>query len=375
MLSPVAGCGRRLRRTLVPLVAGAAAVPGADRYRKHFPASAHLWILLRHVLCGGDSLRQTHADLAGEDGAFARLGLPDGISRSQLARSSTSRPSACAEALLAAVVARARERHAADPELAALQRVQAVDCTFLRLSAKLSPWSKHGNHAPGVRLQAGLDLAGNVPRSLRLTLADTHDTTALAARDLAELNGWTLLLDLGYYGHRLFAALRTAGVSFVCRLHPQAAYRVEAERTVDPAPTPDGDVVLADRAITLGSPNNRAGAVLPGMRLVESRNADGAAQRFVTDRFDLAAAEVVALYRKRWQIELFFRWLKHQLKALHPLGTSPQALWLTVPIAAAVAALAGPIEADRPKGDTRVAWLRGVGRALATAPDEPDGPG
>lgn len=375
MVPPAQGCGRRLRRALAPHVAEAGRVPDADRYRKRFSASAHLWILLRHVLCGGDSLRQTHAELAGEAGAFARLGLPAGISRSQLARSSTGRPRACAEALFAAAVALARARHAADPALAALQRVQAVDASFLRLSVALSPWSKHRGHAPGVRLQTGRDLAGNVPSALRLTLADTHDTTALGARDLAELAGWTLLIDLGYYGHRLFAELRAAGVSFVCRLHPQAAYAVTAARPVDPAPTADGDVVLRDETITLGSPNNRAGAVLPGMRPVTGRNPAGVEQAFVADRFDLAAAEVLALYRKRWRIELFFRWLKHQLKALHPVGTSREAVWLTVLIAATVAALAGLVEADRPKGDTRIAWLRGVGRALATLPDEPHAPG
>lgn len=375
MVSPALGCGRRLRRILAPLVAAAGAEPGADRYRKRFPADAHLRILLHHVPCGGDSLRQTHADLAGDAAAWARLGLPEGISRSQLARSSTSRPGACAEALFAAAVALARGRHAAAPDLAAPERVQAVDASFVRLSAELSPWSRHGNHAPGVRLQAGLDLAGRVPSSLRPTLADTHDTTALGDRDLGGLAGWTLLIDLGYDGHRLFARLRDAGVSFVCPLHPQAFRRLEAERAVDPTPTADGDVVLADRTVALGSPNNRAGAVLPGMRLVTGRTAEGAERSFVTDRHDLGAGEVLALERQRWQIELFFRWLKHQLKALHPFGASREAVWLTVPIGATAAVLAGLVDAERPKGDPRVAWLRAIGRALATAPDGPDGPG
>ncbi|MGH2456938.1 MAG: IS4 family transposase [Candidatus Limnocylindria bacterium] len=371
MVAPARGCGRRLRRLLDPLVAAAGAVPGADRYRKRFPARAHLWLLLRHALCGGDSLRQTHADVVADEAELARLGLPGGISRSQLARSSTSRPAACFEALLAAVVAVARGRAATDPAWRALAKVQAVDSTFLALSLKLSPWSRHGGHAPGVRLQTGLDLAGAIPSELRLTLTDVHDTTALAARDLAAVAGWTLLIDLGYYAHRLFATLRAAGVSVVCRLHAQAAYRVTAAHPVDPTPTADGDVILGDETITLGSPNNRRGAVLPGMRLVVSRNAAGAEQRFVTDRHDLTAAAVVALYRKRWQIELFFRWLKYQLKALRPFGNSREAVWLTVVVCAIAAVLAMLAEPDRPKGDSRVAWLRGVGAALLHAPAAP----
>src|SRR5688572_28821822 len=210
MIPAATQCGRRLRRQLRPLVARAGATPGADRYRKHFPAAAHLWILLFHVLDGAESLRQTHLRLEAVPRAFRRLGLPRGISRSQLARSSTSRDPACVVALFTAVVAQARGRRR-PPAWRHLTRIQVIDATFLTLSAQLSPWSRHGNHAPGVRVQAGLDLADAIPAALRLTLADTHDTTALRARDLTALADWTVLIDLGSYGHRLFAELRDAG--------------------------------------------------------------------------------------------------------------------------------------------------------------------
>jgi hypothetical protein len=355
---PAPGLGRRLRSLLDPVVARAAATPGADRYRKHFPLRAQLWILLVHVLDGADSLRQTHARQ--QAGGFAGLDLPQGISFSQLARSSTSRDPAGIERLLADLVATARAR--ADPVWRTLTTVQVVDATFLALAAKRSPWSRHGGYAPGIRLQTGFDLAGAIPAALRLTLADTHDTTALGARDLAALAGWTVVVDLGYYGHRLFAELRQAGVSLISRLQPQAAYRVTAAHPVPPLTTQDGDVVLADQTITLGSPTNRAGAVLPGMRLITSRNPHGRVQQFVTDRFDLPAADIVALYRKRWQIELFFRWLKHQLKLTHPLGHSRAAVWLTVLLCAIVAILLVLLADVRPRGVSRIAFAR----ALAT---------
>ena len=364
---PAPDLGRRLRRLLAPFVDRAAATPGADRYRKRFPLRAHVWILLIHVPDGAASLRQTHARLRAT--AFAGLGLPGGIGLSQLARSSTSRDPAGVERLFAELVAAARP--AADPAWRRLTRVQAVDGTFLALSAKLSPWSRHGDHAPGARLQAGYDLAGAVPAHLHLTLADTHDTTALRARDLGEAAGWTLLIDLGYYGHRLFAELRDAGASFVCPLHPQAAYAVTAEHAVPAITTPDGDVVLADRTITLGSPNNRAGAVLPGMRLVTGRNRRGEERAFVTDRHDLTATEVVALYRKRWRIELFFRWIKHQLGLLRPLGRSREAVWLTVLACAIVALLLMLLAGDRPPGVSRVAFARALA-LLVLLPAAPD---
>jgi len=375
MITPIQGCGRRPRRLLAPLVAEAAAVPGADRYRKHFSASAHLWIVLRHVLLGSESLRQTHGELSGDADAWERLGLPQGISRAQLARSSTSRPSVCAETLFDALATLARRQHRLDPDWVRLQRIQAVDSTFIALSSKLSPWSPHGGHAPGVRVHTGLDLASSIPISLQLTLTDTHDAAALDARDLAKLKGWTLLIDLGYYGHRRFAELRAAEVSFICPLQAQAVYVIDAAHPVPPITTPEGDVVLRDETITLGSPNNRNGAVVPNLRLVTSQNAAGIEHRFVTERHDLPAAEVASLYRKRWQIELFFRWLKHQLTLLHPFGTSREAVWLSILIAACVAILSSLIDQDRPHADSRIAWLRGVGRALTTLPDDPDPPG
>jgi hypothetical protein len=370
MIPPATRCGRRRRRRLRPLVARAAAPPGANHDRKHVPAAAHLWILLFHVLDGADGLRQTHGRLAAVPRVCRRLGLRRGISRSQLARSSTSREPACFARLLPDLVALARPVAARDPAWQALAKVQAVDRTFLRLAAKLSPWSRAGGHVPGVRLRVGLDLAGAIPAAPQLSRPSLHDAAAFDRRDLAPLAGWTLLVDLGYYGHARFARLREAGVSFIRPLQAQAGYQITAERPVTAPPTADGDVVLADEEITeitLGSPPNHKGAVLPRMRLVTSRNAAGVVHRFVTDRWDLTAAEVVTLHRKRWQIELFFRWLKSQLSLTRPFGASQEAVWLTVPVGAIVAVLLLPIEAERPPGQSHVEWLRGVAAAVQTA--------
>lgn len=364
MIPPAVQCGRHLRRLLHPLVLQAGATPGANRYRKHFPATAHLWLLVLHVLAGTASLRQSHGLLAALPGLFGCLGLRQGISRSQLTRATASRDPACAERLFAAVVTRVRAHGCTDPRWQRLTKVQAVDSTFLGLVGRLSPWSRHGGHAPGVRVHVGLDLAGAIPTQLHLTGTETHDAAAFDQRDLTALAGWTLVMDLGYYGHARFARLQAAGVSWLCPLHAQASYTGTAAQPVPLAPTPAGDTILADQTITLGSPNNRAGAVLPGLRLITSQNPAGVVHRLVTDRHDLDASEVVTLYRTRWQIELFFRWLKHQLHALHPFGASRNAVWWTVLICAIVALLLALEAAARPVGQSRVEWLRGIAAAL-----------
>jgi hypothetical protein len=348
---------RRLRRLLAGPVRTAATVPGADAYRKHFPTTAHCWFLLWHGLSAQPSLRQAHAWADADPTFWTRLGLPPtGISRSHLARSSTSRPPRCLEQVFTALPRRAQ----IGPRL--WETVHLVDSTFLTLSAKLAPWSHYSQYAPGLRVHTGYDLAGTIPSHLNFSLADTHDLTAFQARAWRPLRGWTVIMDLGYYSHRTFAALGEAGVSWLSPLQAQARVTVTASRPVDP--TPAGDVVLADETITLGSPHNRKGAVLSGVRQVTSRNVHGEVRTFVTDRHDLTAAEVATRYRQRWQIELFFRWLKHHLGILHPLGYSPQAVLLTLWLAVIVAVLLVLLIAERPAHLSDIAWVRALGHIL-----------
>src|SRR5436309_2133356 len=102
------------------------------------------------------------------------------------------------------------------------------------------------------------------------------------------------------------------------------------------------------------------------MRLVTSASIDGHVCSLITDRFDLEAWEVVALYRKRWQIELFFRWLKRQLGAIRPLGYSRKAVWLTMMIAGIVALIWILLDQmnAQPSGMSRICWLGAVSVAI-----------
>lgn len=367
---PAAPAARRLRRTLDPLIRDAAKLSDADRYRKSFPARAHAWMLLLHTMGANRSLRQSHA-LQYSDPALRRfLGMEGWVSYSQLARSSASRPSECFEGLLACVLRLARGRaDRRSPEL--LDGVRLLDSTFFALGKKTSPWSAHGAHGAGVRLQALIAPSDRLPDAMRMTTVAANDAAALSGWDLSELEGRTLIFDLGYYSHRNLGRLTNGGVHFLTRLKAQASYRVSGVREQsagDERETPEGDRILSDEVITLGSPNNRRGTVLEGVRLVTGENAKGEVHRFVTDRHDLTASEVLSLYRKRWQIELFFRWLKRQLGALRPLGHSREAVWLTLVVAAIVAVIALLAEQWRPKGVSRVAWLGALSVILFRRP-------
>jgi hypothetical protein len=367
-----ASCGlnRRLRRFLAttlsharPVLAASAARCQADRYRKSFDHFAHACLLLFHGLADQRSLRQTHAafPLAGAVFTLSGLARDPGsddlaLSYSQLAASSTTRPAAFLAGFVADLAQQVRAE--GDRPGGALPRdLRLLDTTFLRLPLALVPWlpSAGGHDVPGLRALVAHDPALDLPEVLVLTDTRHNDCQALDAGVLADparlaaLRGQTVVCDLGFYSHARFAALHAAGVHLVTRLHAQAAYRVEAARAVQP-PLADLDggriAVCADQQITLGSPNNRAGAVLPGLRLVEAvvapnpraarNHAQPVTYRLVTDRLDLEAATVVQIYLWRWEIELFFRWLKRIIGLPRWLGYSPNAVALTIWLAIAV---------------------------------------
>lgn len=110
--------------------------------------------------------------------------------------------------------------------------------------------------------------------------------------------------------------------------------------------------------MTVGSPTNHNSTVVPHLRLITTRNADGTEHQFLTSRHDLSARTIATIYRQRWQIELFFRWVKIQLALTRPLGTSPEAVWQTVLLVGCVAVLAMLAEPMRPPDITRIAWIR-----------------
>jgi hypothetical protein len=365
------GLNRQLRRWLVselqtlrPVIEASAAACGAEHSRKHFTSYQQLCLLLFHGLSSHPSLHQSYEHFAACRGLVAASGLGRhdgtdrlGVSYSHLATSNGTRPAALLVGVVSHLVARLRPAGlgalpAGDP---LLESLVIQDSTFLRLSLRLAHWLPRLRRpdVSGVRVQVWLHPSLDLPEVVQVTTIKVNDCqswdqTLLADPGrLAALAGQTLVVDLGYYSHERFARVLAAGVHLVTRRHPQATITVEAEQPIQP-PLPDGDggriTVVADQRITLGSPNNRAGAVLPGLRLVTAdvvpraktghRSPTPRRYEILTDRWDLTAGEVVQAYLWRWQIELFLRWLKGHLHLPRLLGYSENAVelsvWLTI---------------------------------------------
>lgn len=365
------GLNRQLRRWLAaelrelrPVVEASAARCGAEHSRKHFTSYQHLCLLLFHGLSSHPSLHQSYEHFAACPGLVAASGLGCdagtdrlGVSYSHLATSNGTRPTGVLVGVVSHLLARLRQDGGGalpvgDPLLGSLV---IQDSTFLRLSLRLAHWlpTLRDPAGSGVRVQLWLHPRLDLPEvvqvtSIKVNDCQSWDQTVLGDPDrLATLGGQTLVVDLGYDSHERFTRLLAAGVHLVTRRHPQATITLAADHPIQPTlPDCDGGriTVVADHRITLGSPNNRAGAVLPGLRLVTAdvlpqaktghRSPTPRRYEILTDRWDLTAAEVVQVYLWRWHIELFLRWLKGHLHLPRLLGYSENAVeasvWLTI---------------------------------------------
>lgn len=345
---------RELAR-LRPAILANAATYHTDRYRKHFDTLTHTSLLLFHGLSGSTSLRQSYAafpacaSLAAFCGWPSEPGTKPPVSYSQLAASNASRPPAFLAGLLPALRARVRQ---VEPRADLPVDLHVLDGTRITLPLRLVPWATcHNGVGVQVRYQPALDLPAHLVVLQNEKTKDYQGMDQAILDDpaqLAELAGQTLAFDLGYHSHDRMRHLLDARIHFVTRLHPQARVQVLADR---PCQQPLADLpahrgrIEKDQRILLGSPNNRRTTRLLVLRLVTAtvaplpravrQGAQPITYQILTDRFDLPASEVVQLYLDRWQIELFFRWLKRVVKLIRPLGTGSRAVvalsvWLAV---------------------------------------------
>jgi len=395
--SPSIALRRSLRRwlarellALAPAIAAATARHQADKYRMHFTSWQHCCFLVAHGLSASPSLRETYRSFAELGGIATMSGLvrEDGsltVSYPQLAASNTTRTAAVLGALLGPLLGRVAGvlRLPGIPE-----DLLIIDGTYLPLSLLKAPWLTVER---GVQLQVLYHPAGAVPVEVvvpeNVRQKDYQGMDALLLPDratLAALAGHTIACDRGYFSTTRFTALTTAGVHIITRRHPQAHIRIEQDYPIQIAlPLPGTRItVIADQRITLGSPDFRKTKPLPNWRRVTAvveptakaarRGAKPVTYEVLTDRWDLTAAHVICGYLWRWQIELFFRWLKRQLRLLPVLGYSDNAvlcsIWLSLLVHLLIVLATPLLQRVRPSVVVRSALVAAL-RHLDLTPD------
>ena len=295
----------------------------ADRRVRRLTTKSQLVALLYGQLAGASSLREIEGALASHRVRLYHLGAA-AVARSTLADANAARPAAVFAGLLARMVAQAsrplRRRIG--------EAVRLVDATSLRLAGPAAEWARFSANACGAKLHVVYDPDADRPTYAAVTTARTNDV--VAARDMPIEKGATYVFDLGYYDYAWWAQLDGAGCRIVTRLKVNTPLTPIAEREV----AGDGGV-LSDRVglLPLRQAKSRRNPFGAPAREVRVRIGTGKILRILTNDLDAPAQEIADLYKRRWAIELFFRWVKQTLEIKSFLGVSENAVRIQIAVA------------------------------------------
>jgi hypothetical protein len=296
---------------------------GADARVRRLSTKSQLVALLYAQLSGAASLREIETAMSSHAARLYHLGARE-VSRSTLADANALRPSAVFEGLfaqMAAMASRGVRRHVGEA-------VRLIDSTGLRLAGIAAEWAHFSKGVCGAKAHLILDPDAEIPLYLEITPAKVNDITAAQAMPIEP--GATYVFDLGYYHYAWWARLDALGCRIVTRLKKNTPLTLAAE-----LPLPEGSALLYDRIGHLPErlKTCRKNPFADPVREIGVALADGKTLRVVTNDLDAPAQEIADLYKRRWAIELFFRWVKQTLKITHFLGRSENAVRIQVAVA------------------------------------------
>lgn len=296
----------------------------ADKHVRRLPTKSQFIALLYGQFSGAASLREIVGGLESHaTGLYHVGGKP--VSRSTLSDANALRPSAVFGDLFAAMVKQAQR----GLRRAAGEATYLIDSTGVRLSGLGAEWARFSAKACGAKIHVIYDAGADRPIYAAVTAANVNDITAAQAMPIEA--GATYVFDLGYYDYGWWARMDAAGCRIVTRFKSNTPLAVTAELAVPKGPTN----ILSDRIGLLPrrqarSRNNPFG---DPVREVRIRIETGKVLRILCNDLDASAQEIADLYKRRWAIELFFRWVKQTLKIRHFLGTSENAVRIQIAVA------------------------------------------
>jgi hypothetical protein len=298
-------------------------VHSSDARVRRLTTKGQFVALLYGQLSGAASLREIVTGLTSHATRLYHLGMGE-VRRSTLADANAIRPSALFADLLAMMIKRAHR---------GLRRKMAeatylIDSTGLPLSGLSEDWARFSAGVCGAKLHVIYDPDADRPIYAAVTPARVNDITAAHAMPVEP--GATYVFDLGYYDYAWWAELDGAGCRIVTRFKSNTPLSVVAENRL-----PQGSAVLSDRIGHLPARQaaSRRNPFQDPVREIRVRTETGKVLRILCNDLDASAQEIADLYKRRWAIELFFRWVKQTLKTRHFLGTSENAVRIQIAVA------------------------------------------
>jgi len=287
---------------------------------------------------GRESLRDIETCLRALGQKVYHAGFRSRVARSTLADANDHRDWRIWADLANWLIGQARPLYVGDPFGVALdQPAYAFDSTTIDLCLALFPWAQFRRHKAAVKLHTLLDLRGNIPCFIHITSGKVHDVNALDHLVLEP--GAFYMLDRGYVDFARLYRFTLAGAFFVTRAKRRLDYNRRHCRVVDRTTG-----LRADQTITLNGP--RTSQLYPdGLRRISYVDPDRNKRLvFLTNNFALPPLTIARLYRCRWQVELFFKWIKQHLHIKAFFGLSENAVKTQVWIAVAAYVLVAIIK-------------------------------
>jgi transposase len=291
-----------------------------------------------------ESLRDIETCLAAQTAKLYRMGFREPVRRSTLADANEIRDWRIYAEFAQRLITQARRLYVdEDLGLDLKNTVYALDSTTIDLCLSVFPWAHFRTTKAAVKMHTLLDLRGNIPSFIHISDGKLHDVHALDL--LLPEPGAIYVMDRGYVDFARLNGLHQAGAFFVTR----AKSNMDARRLTS-APTDRSTGIICDQTIALAGVQTRQHYPEHLRRIRFKDPETGKTLVFLTNQRTLPAATICALYKRRWQVELFFKWIKQHLRIKKFFGTSENAvktqIWIAVSVYVLVAIVKKRLQLD-----------------------------
>jgi hypothetical protein len=295
----------------------------AERHARGFTCWGQFVAMMFCQLAHANSLREIVQGLAASEGKLKHLGVDQAPPRSTLAYANQHRPWQLYQTVFEGLLGRVQcQLQGTQRKFRFKNRLLSTDSTSIDLCAEVFDWAQYKRTKGAVKIHLVLDHAGYLPCFAHITTGKVHDV--VMGRKLRFAPGTILAMDKGYVDYFWWKELDDEGVFFVTRLKEDLKYQVIEER-----PVPQSGNVRGDHLIEIPATAERPFRLV--LRVVTIWDADKEQEMaFVTNHLEFAASTIAAIYKQRWQIELFFKALKQLLRIKTFVGTSSNALHIQV---------------------------------------------
>ena len=291
-----------------------------------------------------ESLRDIEACLGAMRAKLYHMGFRGRVARSTLADANDAHDWRIYADFAQVLISIARPLYAAEPMGVELdQSLYALDSTTIDLCLSLFPWARFRRRKAAVKMHTLLDLHGNIPTFIHITDGKVHDVNILDL--ILPEAGAFYVMDRGYIDFERLYCFTLESAFFVVRTKTNVLLQRRYSHTVDPATG-----VRSDQTVVLASLESASVYPDPLRKVVYVDAETGKRLVFLTNNFALPAATIAAIYKQRWQVELFFKWIKQHLRIKAFYGTNENAvktqIWIAVSVYVLVAIVRKRLELE-----------------------------